>query len=394
MNALPVLEPSPASAFRRHRLSRLRLASARSDRLYFAQVREDPQLEIDAIQPLGTRKIVVVGSGGCTALSLLGAGAACVVAVDLNTTQNHLIELKAAAIHRFTVAAARAFLGGTGSVASHRWALYTGFRQDLSDAARAYWDAHPGAIRTGVIRTGVSERLIALMAAVIRLGIHPRARIERLLACSTLDQQREFYKHEWNTRRWRMLFRIVLNRRVFDRTYDPTFFAHVENPSFAEHFRQRAEYTLTEIPVATNYFLHQMLTGCYPAHAVEGVPPYLSEVGARTIRRSLDRLSLVDGTYADYLRGCPDGSIDAFAISNICEWLSPAEVDRLFAEIVRTAVPGARLCFRNFVGWTEVPERWRGAIVEDRARGEALMRRDRSMVQRRFAVCHVRKETA
>ena len=36
-----------------------------------------------------------VSSGGCTALSLLAAGAGRVHAVDLNTTQNHVVELKA-----------------------------------------------------------------------------------------------------------------------------------------------------------------------------------------------------------------------------------------------------------------------------------------------------------
>ena len=64
-------------------------------------------------------------------------------------------------------------------------------------------------------------------------------------------------------------------------------------------------------------------------------------------------------------------------------------VDALFAEVVRTAVPNARLCFRNFVGWTEVPPRFQHLVREDRVRGEAMMKRDRSVVQRRFAICRV-----
>ncbi len=78
-------------------------------------------------------------------------------------------------------------------------------------------------------------------------------------------------------------------------------------------------------------------------------------------------------------------------ISNICEWLPPPAVEEVFAEIARVAAPGARLCFRNFVGWSEVPERWRSVIVEDRARGERMMWRDRSVVQRRFAFCEIHK---
>ncbi|HVF14183.1 MAG TPA: DUF3419 family protein, partial [Acidimicrobiales bacterium] len=74
------------------------LADSVDDRLYFAQVREDPVLEIEALEPAADETLVVVGSGGCTALSLLAAGAGRVVAVDLNRIQNLLTDLKAATV--------------------------------------------------------------------------------------------------------------------------------------------------------------------------------------------------------------------------------------------------------------------------------------------------------
>ena len=91
----------------------------------------------------------------------------------------------------------------------------------------------------------------------------------------------------------------------------------------------------------------------------------------------------------DYLRILPDASVTGFSLSNICEWLAPDAIDELFAEIVRVATPGAALCFRNFVGWTEVPPRFRDVIREDRAIGEELTKRDRSVVARRIAVCRI-----
>src|SRR6185295_19117278 len=111
-----------------------------------------------------------------------------------------------------------------------------------------------------------------------------------------------------------------------------------------------------------NYFLHHMLLGEYAAAGNGGVPPYLGVPGARVVAGARDALTLVDGSFTDYLRTLPDASISGFALSNICEWLTPAAIDDLFAEIVRTAKPDARLVFRNFVGWTEVPERWRTAV--------------------------------
>jgi len=369
-------------------VERITLADARKDRLYFAQVREDPLLEIEALQPQAGHTLVVVGSGGCTALSLLAAGAGQVAAVDLNPVQNVLTDLKAAAAELGS-AGAIAFLGGAPQPAADRLAAYQRVKTGLGPGALAFWDAHPKWVGRGVLHVGVTERFIGGVTTALRLGIHGPARIQRLLACRTLDEQRRFHRDEWDTRRWRLLFTVLLNRAVFRKTYTPAFFQHVENPSFACHFQGLADHTLTEVPIASNYFAHDMLTGRYPAGTPGGLPPYLTPEGAAAVASGRDRLTLVDGGYTTYLRTLPEGSVHGFALSNILEWFTPEQVDELFAEAVRVAAPGARLVFRNFVGWTEVPERWRDVVVEDRAIGEALIKGDRSAVQRRIAVCRV-----
>lgn len=370
-------------------MEQIDLPDSRDDRLYFAQVREDPLLEIEALAPQRGQTLVVVGSGGCTALSLLASGAGRVVAVDLNRVQNRLTELKAAAVGELGGADAVGFLGGAPRPAADRQRGYERLKGRMGRPAQHWWDTHLGWIGRGVLNVGVTERFIGGVMKALRLGIHPPSRIRRLLACQTLDEQRRFYRDEWDTRRWRLLFTLLLNRAVFRKTYDPAFFRHVQNPSFARHFRSLAEHALTEVPIATNYFVHHMLTGSYPLGVTGGLPPYLDTAGAAAVASGLDRLTLVDGGYTSYLRTVPDCSVHGFALSNILEWFTPEQTDELFTEAVRTAAPGARLVFRNFVGWTEVPERFRDVVVEDRAWSEALIAGDRSAVQRRIAVCRV-----
>jgi S-adenosylmethionine-diacylglycerol 3-amino-3-carboxypropyl transferase len=370
-------------------VERITLRGAVDARLYFAQVREDPRLEIEALNPTADDSLVVVGSGGCTVLSLLAAGAGRVASVDLNRSQNHLIELKLAAAGSLQREPLLGMLGGLECSHAARTGAYFGFRSRLTPAARAYWDARLPAIGRGVLNAGVTERFIRAVVTTLQTFVHPRARIERMLDCASVEDQRALFEEEWNTRRWRGFFELLLNRVVFRKAYDPAFFAHLEQPSFAAHFRARAEHTLTQLSVRDNYFLRHMLTGTYAVDEADGVPPYLGGQAARAMVDARDALTLVDGSVTDYLRSVPDGSVSRFALSNICEWLSPSAVDELFAEVVRTARPDARVCFRNFVGWTEVPERWRGAVVEDRAYGEQLIARDRAVVQRRIAVCRV-----
>lgn len=366
-------------------LARHTLPDAVHDRLFFAQVREDPRAELEALRPVLGGTVVVVSSGGCTALSLLAAGTGHVVAVDRNATQNDIVELKAAAVASGSTGAV-AFLGALPSTS--RAATYARLRSALTPEARQHWDEHPVEIARGVITTGVSERFIDAIVGALRIAVHPRQRIARMLACDSVGAQRAMYDAEWNTRRWRLLFAILCNRLAFRSTYPAAFFEHVENPSFARHFLGLAEHAIAELPVRDNYFLHQMLTGRYPVEVPGGVPPYLSEEGSAAVVDGRSRLALVDGGMTEYLRICGDRSVQGFALSNICEWMTPVEIAALFREVLRTAAPGARLVYRNFVGWTELPARC-DRIVPDEALGARLSHDDRSVVQRRVVPCRI-----
>src|SRR4029450_11918693 len=132
-----LLTPPGTAASSMAYLRRLSLPSAVSDRLYFAQVREDPRLEIEALEPGADDSIVVVGSGGCTALSLLAVGAGQVTAVDMNRAQNHLVELKLAALTVLSRAESLASLGVTESSALARLDAYEELPSHLTHAADA-----------------------------------------------------------------------------------------------------------------------------------------------------------------------------------------------------------------------------------------------------------------
>jgi S-adenosylmethionine-diacylglycerol 3-amino-3-carboxypropyl transferase len=287
---------------------------------------------------------------------------------------------------------ARGFLGARAVSARKRLDLYAFVRPVLSRDARAFWDGRLPDIKAGALGAGVSERFIRIVLNALRLIRRGPARLARLLDCESLDEQRVFYHLEWDSIAWRALIRLMLSRRRLGGVYDPAFFDRVENDSFGEHFLRRIEHGFTSLPAKTNYFLHHMATGRYPEGNDDALPPYLTAAGARELTERRDRLTLVDDTLGDYLATQPDSSISGFALSNICEWLDEGATEALFREIVRTAQPGAIVCIRNFLGWTEVPRAWREVVVEDRARGVEMMARDRSLMQRRFIPCVVHKE--
>jgi S-adenosylmethionine-diacylglycerol 3-amino-3-carboxypropyl transferase len=389
MTAAPLEIVPRTSRVVAHALSRITLADAQDGPLVFAQVREDPRVEMQALAPALGGTTVIVSSAGCTALSLLAAGARRVVAVDVSRTQNHLVELKCAAVRALDAGTAIAFLGGQPMPVVRRRRLYRILAPMLTDAARAYWHGHQRAIERGVLRAGRSERFIALVAAVAARWVVRDGGVPALLDAESVDVQREVFVRDWSGWRWRALFALLLNRWTLSRAYRPAFFEHVEHRSFAHHFRGLAERAFTEIPARDNYFLHEMLSGRYPVAEPEGVPPYLTRQGVARAADAAEKLSLVDGSLTEYLRSCPPQSVDGFALSNIAEWLDYRGIDELFGEVARTATPGARVVFRNFVGWTDIPTRWRSVIAERRGYGARLIQRDRSLVQHRAVVCEV-----
>src|SRR5256885_6989618 len=94
-------------ASRKRSLPAVRLPS----KLLYAQVREDPEVDVDALSITPQDRVLAVTSGGCTALRLLAEGPRELICIDFNPAQNHLLELKLAAIRFLPLAECRRFLG-------------------------------------------------------------------------------------------------------------------------------------------------------------------------------------------------------------------------------------------------------------------------------------------
>src|SRR4030081_1783897 len=105
-------------------------------RLVYAQIWEDPEADLAALQlPIGST-IVTISSGGCNALSYLTAQPAQVYAVDLNEAHLSLLKLKLAGLRGLSgYAEFWQFFGEAASPSNFE--LYReGLRPNLDCAAR------------------------------------------------------------------------------------------------------------------------------------------------------------------------------------------------------------------------------------------------------------------
>lgn len=310
------------------------------DLIRYASVWEDADVLCDALAPAAAGgRILSIASAGDNALALLTLDPAEVVAVDLSEAQLAALSLRIVAIRAMEPAALQAFLGVLPD--DDRLATYKALRTELPGYARDFWDGNRAAVAGGVIHAGKFERYLRLFRRRVLPLVHPRRRIERLLENESLEAQERFYREEWETWRWRLVFRLFFSRFVMGRLgRDPAFFEHVEG-RVGDRILARTRHALTAIPVRTNPYLTYIMTGNYAPHAL---PRYLRPEHAADIRERLDRIVL-ERAPAE----APPGPFDAFNLSDIFEYMDPAEHERVYTALVGRAAPGARLAYWNLL---------------------------------------------
>jgi S-adenosylmethionine-diacylglycerol 3-amino-3-carboxypropyl transferase len=357
--------------------------------LLFGMNWEDPESDRRALAIQPGETVTTISSGGCNTLTLLLEDPAKIYAVDINPSQGYLLELKCAAIRHLDYDELRAFLGLAAS--DRRPQTFERLRGDLSEVASAYWTTKSDAIQQGVIYAGKYESFIRLFVRLLRV-LQGKKRIEGFFRCKTLEQQKAYFDERWDTFQWRLLFKLLINKRMLaKRGLTADYFKFDDGAtSFADSFYRRTRNAMREIPVASNYFIAQYLRGGYLSE--DAVPAYLLRENLPVVRERLDRIEIVTSDSQGWLGRRAEASIDAFALSNICELMSLDETGRLFAEVARTARPGARICFRNLIVPREVPANLAGEIELQADLSRDLIASDRSFVYSRVQAFVVRKD--
>lgn len=358
------------------------------ERLLFAQCWEDPQLDAEALEIRRDDVVLSVTSGGCNTLSLAALGPAKVIAVDLNATQNYLLELKIAGLRTLNHGEYLELLGARDS--SFRKDLYHTARSALSPMARAYWDTQGKAIENGVLRAGRYERYLGACRRMLQVIEGPQT-LEALFDADSLDAQRRFYDETWDTRIWRWFFRMFFSRPVLGMGgLDPQCFTYVNGvKSFGEHFRKLARHALVDLPIRDNYFLAQVCLGRYLDE--RAVPPYLRVENFEVLRAAVDRIEILTGEIGSILRGLPSGSVDRFNYSNVFEWVPQETFESMLRETHRVAKPGGRLCYRNLLVRRKHPESMNDLFTPQDQLAGRLLWRDRSFAYSHFEVASVNK---
>jgi S-adenosylmethionine-diacylglycerol 3-amino-3-carboxypropyl transferase len=346
----------------------------------YAQCWEDADVLLAALDVQPGDTCLSIGSAGDNTLALLTKAPGRVVAVDLSTAQIACLELRVAAYRALRHDELLELMGSTPSI--RRDELYRRCRGQLAPATRDFWDALPDAVAGGIGAAGKFERYLAVFRERILPLVHPRRVVERLLMGGDVEQRRAFYAREWDTWRWRALFRLFFSRFIMARSgRDAAFFKYARG-GVAEHLLARTHYALTEVDPAQNPYVQWILTGRHTT----ALPYALRPEHFDSIRSRLDRLEWRCQSVEDYLSTADADTIDRFNLSDMFEYVSLQQYHRTLASVIRAGRPGARLAY-----WNMLVPRGRPAGMADRLASrstlaERLHSEDKAFFYRRFVV--------
>jgi S-adenosylmethionine-diacylglycerol 3-amino-3-carboxypropyl transferase len=336
-----------------------RLFSAWFNRLVYPQIWEDPEVDIQALELDPQSRIFTISSGGCNVFNYLTESPTSITVVDLNEAHIALIKLKKIAIERLDYEAFFDFFGRANL--NKNLDVYRAYiRPHLDEATRNYWEKRSGLLRKpryhyfakGFYRHGLLGDFIGLIHWVgRRLGYD----ISQMMTARDINEQAKLFEQHvaplFNTR----LVRFLANRPVvlYSLGIPPAQFEEMkrhakdEQQAMPDLLKERARKLACDFPLADNYFAWQAFGREYDTKWRQALPRYLKKWHFAAIKAQLSQVHVHHKSMTEQLKTMPANSLNAYVLLDAQDWMDESQLNELWTEINRTAMPNARVVFRT-----------------------------------------------
>ena len=348
----------------------------------YSQCWEDADTLLEALLPKPGGHYISIASGGENSFSLISRGAR-VTAIDLSLPQLAVTDLKRAAYIALSYDEFLAFLGVTEM--DSRCELYRSTLRPLIKPEHRVWlDNNLVSVEGGIIHSGKFEQYFKTFRTKMLPLVHKKEPVEALLMGNPDRAAREeFHDKCWNSVRYRMMFQIFFSRFVMgSRGRDAAFFEHVEG-RVADRIKQRVRTGLVEVNGTENPYLNYILTGNYR----EALPHAFRPEVFDSIKANISNLTLCLASVEDALDEIPDESVAGYNLSDIFEYMSNEQMDKLYEGLLDKAGPGARIVYWNMlVSRAANRERFSGRFRGYYKTGANLLKTDKAFFYKRLII--------
>lgn len=310
--------------------------------LKFAVVREDAAIEAELVREAAAREVLVVASGGCTALALLAEFPGVDVTVfDINPRQlDHVLDKHRAAI--------RGELG----------------RLNVDDDRE-----------DGLSQCGEFERLFRTLRRFLLEFVMPLEEVELWFSPdSPLDRElnRTAMLGKWTqSKYWPLAFSLAFDAALLDAMFGPDATQHAAPGSYPPYFQRAFERALAGPNAARNPFLQHVLLGRY---LDADAPAWMRSPPQRTP-------TLIEGSLLEV----PElDRFELISLSNIFDWSSDALVESWARRLSEQTKPGTHVLIRQLNNHRDIRRFFAPEFRFDDALAERLWLGDRSFFYERL----------
>lgn len=339
--------------------------------LVYAQIWEDPVVDMEALAITPDCHVMTIASGGCNVLSYLTADPARITAVDLNTAHIALGKLKLVAAQRLPDYTHFRRFFGDADCADNVTAYDVHIRPWLDETSRRYWEGRDlagrrriGMFARGAYRKGLLGGFIGAAHLVAKLyRINPR----ELLDAQSMEEQRAVFDAKFAPLFERKLIRWLTDQpaSLFGLGIPPAQYDALAGDSkMAAVLLRRLERLACDYDLKQNYFAWQAFGRGYGKGADAPLPPYLQAQNYEAVVARADRVNVVHANMTDWMGSQGDASLDRYILLDAQDWMSDAQLTALWSQITRTAKRGARVLFRTAAEPTLLPGRVPDALLD------------------------------
>lgn len=339
--------------------------------LAFAQVREDPQLDLEIISQLPDHPVIVmIASGGETAIQVARERPAQLHLVDMNPAQLAMTRLKLRLAETCSVAKSRSLLGHDSMDPSDRSVQLAQLTEQLGLPSDIF---------------GPSEQIAAWGPDFSGRYERTFAELQRQLAPIASEIQRVLESSDKSFKATAFFEPHTECGQIFEAAFDSVMSLKnlvclfgkeaTQNPrqSFATHFAWRTRLSLSRPDRMQNPFLWQLLVGRFPpAAAYDWLLHSSKDQPIQAINPQLH-----SGRMVDVLQTFTSASVDLVHLSNILDWLSPDQANETLRCAFRVLKPGGRLILRQLNSTLCIPE-LDALLSWDLSLGNRMAENDRS----------------
>ena len=315
---------------------------------------EDPRCDRNLLQLDQESEVVMITSAGCNALAYLLDNPASIHCVDVNPRQNALLDLKLSLFEKTDHSTLFQFFG-KGTHPQYEALYEEHLRDTLGKGAQIFWDKQikyfsDKPVRKNFYHHGTAGAFVWLFSGYLKGRKSLYQQVQKLLAASSLDEQREIYDRI-EQKLLNRLVEVVMNRHFtmcllgVPRSQQELFF-DAENSGAMGFIQQCLRHVFTELPIHDNYFYRVYINGEY---SEDCCPEYLKSNHFDILKDRTDRVCTHSTTLSDFLIHNP-GSYSHFVLLDHQDWLADNDIEALEEEwelILRNSHPGTKILLRS-----------------------------------------------